>query len=141
MQDNEARLNITWQGANGELPDPVLADSTDADVRAWATEAVRSGSVPGVPADAGVDFRDFVVDRFGPTEARPYALLMIRPKTPFGGTDGLLDDLLDGKPAMIVDSPQLRRALRRRAAERTIEAKNDLDDVRREAAMRAARTA
>lgn len=66
---------------------------------------------------------------------------MLQQPTHSPRVDDLLDDLLDGKPAMIVDSPQLRRALRRRAAERTIEAKNDLDDVRREAAMRAARTA
>lgn len=29
-----------------------------------------------------------------------------------------LDDILDGKPVHIVDSPRLRRALRRRARER-----------------------
>lgn len=85
MQDNEARLNITWQGANGDLPDLMLTDSSDAEVKAAALEAVRTGGVPGIPADPNADFRDFVVDRFPPSEAHPYSKIMLRPKTPFGG--------------------------------------------------------
>jgi hypothetical protein len=44
--------------------------------------------VPGIPADRDADFRDFVVDRFPPTEARPYNLIQVRPKTAFGMAPG-----------------------------------------------------
>lgn len=84
IQPHEARVNVTYAGSNGDLPDPVALDATDADVKAWVTEAVRAGSVPGIPARADADFTDFVVDRFAADEHRPYALLQIRPKTPFG---------------------------------------------------------
>lgn len=80
----QARVNVTWAGQNGDLPDPVSYDATDADVRRWVTEAVRNGGVPGIRADHRVDFRDFVVDRFAATAVRPYNLLQVRPKTPFG---------------------------------------------------------
>lgn len=78
----EAVLNITWAGQNGDLPNPVLFDSADADIRRWATEAVRAG-VPGITADANVNFQDFVVERFGATEGLPNRVVL-RPKTPFG---------------------------------------------------------
>jgi hypothetical protein len=84
IHDFEARVNITWAGQNGDLPDPVAYDATDADVRRWVTEAVRHGDVPGIAADPRANFRDFVVDRFPATENRPYNLIQIRPKTPFG---------------------------------------------------------
>jgi hypothetical protein len=32
-----------------------------------------------------VDLTDFGVDRFTENDARPYNLIQIRPKTPFGG--------------------------------------------------------
>jgi len=80
----EARVNVTYANQNGELRDPVFFQSSDADVKAWVTEAVRNGSIPGVRADATADFRDYVVDRFQPTEARPHNLLIVRPKTAFG---------------------------------------------------------
>lgn len=81
---DEARVNVTHSGSNGDLQDAVRFQSTDADVKAWVTEAVRTGSVPGIPADPNADFTDFVVDRFAPTEARPTNLIQLRPKTPFG---------------------------------------------------------
>jgi len=84
IKDDEARVNITWKQQNGELPDPVFRDAAEGDIRAWVTEAVRGGGVPGIPADRDADFRDFVVDRFGPTEARPYHVIFLRPKTAFG---------------------------------------------------------
>jgi len=84
MEQNEARLNITFAGQNGDLPDPVPYDAANGDVFQWATEAVRAGSVPGLPADATADFSDFVLDRFPANETRPYNLLSLRPKTPFG---------------------------------------------------------
>jgi hypothetical protein len=81
---DEARVNVTYQGQNGELRDPVFFQSNDADVKAWVTEAVRNGNVPGVRADDAADFRDYVIDRFEPTEARPHNLIQCRPKTAFG---------------------------------------------------------
>ncbi len=84
--ENEARVNITWKGANGDLVSPVLFDSRDEDIRGWVQEAVRTGTVPGIPQDEGADFSDFVVDRFGPSEVRPHNALFLRPKTPFGST-------------------------------------------------------
>lgn len=79
----EARVNVTYGGENGDLNDPVLFDSTDADVKSWVTEAVQSGSVSGIPAQ-DADFTDFVVDRFAANSERPHNLIQIRPKTPFG---------------------------------------------------------
>jgi hypothetical protein len=84
IKDNEARVNITYQQKNGDLPDPVFFQSTDGDIKNWVTEAVRAGSVPGLEAAPDADFSDYVVDRFAATEARPYALIQLRPKTPFG---------------------------------------------------------
>jgi len=84
METNEAKINITFAGSNGDLPDPVLFDSTDADVKQWVTEAIRTGGIPGIAANLDVDLQDFVVDRFTANEARPFNLLQIRPKTPFG---------------------------------------------------------
>lgn len=89
MENNEieqgyAKLNITYAGSNGDLPDPVAFDAADGDIKQWATEAIRNGSVPGISANEEVDFSDFVVDRFEANEVRPFALVQIRPKTPFG---------------------------------------------------------
>ena len=81
--DNMARLNITYAGSNGDNPDMVLYDLPDDDIKRIATEAVRSGYVPGIQADETADFTDFVVDRFVATGDLP-SRLMIRPKTPFG---------------------------------------------------------
>jgi hypothetical protein len=78
-----ARVNVTWQGQNGDLPDPVLLDATDAEVLGWVTEAVQTGGIPGIRVDAGADFEGFVVDRFTADDAHP-ARLFVRPKTPFG---------------------------------------------------------
>lgn len=83
VQDYEARVNVTYGGQNGDLPDPVNFESTDGDVKGWVTEALRAGGVPGMTATTA-DFRDFMVDRFPATEARPYNLIQLRPKTPFG---------------------------------------------------------
>jgi hypothetical protein len=78
---NEARVNVTHRGRTGDLPDPVARDSTDADVKAWVTEAVRGGGIPGIPADATADFRDYVVERVEDDRSN---VLLLRPKTPFG---------------------------------------------------------
>lgn len=84
MEAHEASLNITVNGMNGDLPDPVPYDATDGDIKAWATEAVAGGSVPGIDADPDVDFADFIIQRFGANEGRPTNRLFLRPKTPFG---------------------------------------------------------
>ena len=85
MEDFEARVNVTYSGQNGDLPDAVSFDATDDVVRGWITEAVQGGSVPGIPADPNADFSDFVVDRFSANQDRDYNLIQLRPKTPFGG--------------------------------------------------------
>jgi hypothetical protein len=77
-------VNITYAGQNGDLPDTVSYDATDADVRQWVTEALRTGGVPGIAAMRQVDLRNFVIDRYRATDARPYHLIQVRPKTPFG---------------------------------------------------------
>ena len=82
--EDEARVNVTFRGGNGDLPDPVARDSADGDVRQWVTEAVRCGNIPGIVSSEDADFRDFVVERFGPTEARPYNIIFVRPKTAYG---------------------------------------------------------
>lgn len=84
IQANEARVNITWAGANGDMPQPVEFDAKAEDIRTWVTEAVRTGGIPGIAADPNANFNDFVVDRFPTNDARPYNLIQIRPKTPFG---------------------------------------------------------
>lgn len=81
---DEARVNITWAGQNGDLPDAVRYDAPADDLRGWVTEAVRFGHVPGIGADRTADFSDFVIDRFAANPTRPYNLIQIRPKTPFG---------------------------------------------------------
>lgn len=78
-----ARLNLTFLGGNGETPDMVSFDATDADIKRWATEAVRDGYVPGIGADATADFTDYIVDRFPATGDLP-CRLFLRPKTAFG---------------------------------------------------------
>jgi hypothetical protein len=84
LQNTEARVNVTYGGQNGDLPDPVFFDSSDGDVKGFITEAVREGTIPGIAADANADFADFVVDRFGPTDDRPHNLIQLRPKTAYG---------------------------------------------------------
>jgi len=79
----DARLNVTSGGQNGDYPDPVSFDATDGDVKQIATEAVRTGYIPGIDADPRADFRDFVVDRFPARGDLPNRLIL-RPKTPFG---------------------------------------------------------
>lgn len=84
IRPNEARVNVTWQGENGDLPDPVSYDATDGDVKQFVTEAVRTGGIPGIRADMNADFTNFIVERFPATEEVPFNRLVTRPKTPFG---------------------------------------------------------
>jgi len=78
----EALLNITWKGENGDSRDAIDFDATDETIKNWATEMVRSGSVAGIAIDDGVNFHDFVVDRFPANKDRP-CRIFVRPKTPF----------------------------------------------------------
>jgi hypothetical protein len=84
IKDTEACVNVTHNGRNGDLRDPVMFQATDTDIKAWVTEAVRTGGVPGLDAAPDADFSDFVVDRFVATEVRPWNYIVLRPKTPFG---------------------------------------------------------
>ncbi|MEL6349923.1 MAG: hypothetical protein AAFV53_42870 [Myxococcota bacterium] len=84
LRAHEARLNITWQGQNADLPDPVPFDATDRQLKQWAAEAIAHGSVPGIRNHGRLNVRDFVVDRFPANNQTPYARIFIRPKTPFG---------------------------------------------------------
>ena len=79
----EASLNFTFAGQNGTLPDPVDFDATDAQIKAWASEAIRTGGFPGITATPDVDLTDFVIDRFPAQDNLPPRLIG-RPKTPFG---------------------------------------------------------
>ena len=81
--DDMARLNITWAGDNGDMPDLVPFTASDDELKRMAAEAVQSGYIPGIAADEGVDLSDFVVDRFAATEHTSNSIF-IRPKTPFG---------------------------------------------------------
>jgi hypothetical protein len=80
---DEAVLNITYADTNGDLKDGVPFDSTDADIKRYATEAVRSGSVQGISAQEA-DFSDYTVVRFSAKDDLPNRVVL-RPKTPFGG--------------------------------------------------------
>lgn len=84
IEPYQARLNITFGGQNGDLPDPITYDTADTTIRAMVEEAIRNGGIPGIAATANVDLTDYKVDRFEPTEARPHRLISVRPKTAFG---------------------------------------------------------
>jgi hypothetical protein len=81
-----ARLNITYNGQQGDLPDLIPFDVADEDVRRMATESVQTGYVAGIDMAADADFTDFVVDRFPAREDVPVNRIALRPKTPFGAT-------------------------------------------------------
>ena len=83
VPEPEARLNVTYNGQNGDYPDPVSYDLSDGDVKQIISEAIQTGYIPGIDPVANPDLGDFVVDRFEATDELPQRL-MIRPKTPFG---------------------------------------------------------
>lgn len=82
---NEARVNVTWNRQNGDLPDPVPLDSADGDILGFVTEAVRGGDVPGVNADPNANFQNYMIERIDPSDAYPFNRILVRPKTAFGG--------------------------------------------------------
>lgn len=99
IDQHEARVNITWNGQNFELPDPVHFEAADGDVKQWAAEAIRAGFA-GVAADPNINLQNHVVDRF-PKAANPapgqrdHNLIQIRPKTAYGLTVDALEARLD----------------------------------------------
>lgn len=109
VQPHEARVNVTYAGQNGDLPDPVSFDANDGDIKQWLTEAISNGGIPGIP-EVQADLRDFVVDRFTATETRPYNLLQVRPKTPFGALS-IMDLHLLGKLGELVDRCTKKRLM------------------------------
>jgi hypothetical protein len=82
-QDNEAVLEITYQGQQGTLTDPVPWDAADGDLKQWATEALQAGGIPGLDATPNADFTDFVVHKFDAKDGLPNRIV-IRPKTEYG---------------------------------------------------------
>lgn len=84
IANDEALLQVTYDGRMGDMPSPVPVEATDPQIRAWATEAIRNGSVRGIPADRNVNFNDFVIERFPPNSDRNYNVIMLRPKATFG---------------------------------------------------------
>lgn len=85
LDQNYAIVNVTWNGQNGDLKDPVPYDTSDADIRQAVRESLASGNVPGIQADSDVDtLNDYVVERFNSVDDLPNRILL-RPKTPFGG--------------------------------------------------------
>ena len=92
IPNHMAKLNITYRGQQGDLPDAVTYDTSDMDIKRMAAEAVRQGYVPGINAHETPDFEEFVVDRFPAHPEVPYNRLSIRPKTAFGVDSALSAD-------------------------------------------------
>lgn len=90
IEPHEARVNVTYKGENFDLPDPVQYQAADGDILGWVSEAIRTGSIPGVTIDPQPNLRDFKVDRFDaprtPATGQPdYNKIFVRPKTAYGG--------------------------------------------------------
>jgi hypothetical protein len=83
LRDDQARVNVTFAGLNGELADAMSFDADDAAVRMMISEALRFGSIRGIPAQQAVDLTNYVIDRFPATADYPNRI-MLRPKTAFG---------------------------------------------------------
>jgi hypothetical protein len=79
-----AKLTITYNGQQGDLPDEVDFHLAEAAVKQIATEVVRAGGIAGIDADPNANFTDFVVDSYPSREDLPINRLVLRPKTPFG---------------------------------------------------------
>lgn len=84
IPDEYARLNVTFNGYNGDLGDPVRYDLDTNTIRRMAQEAVRSGDIAGIPASPDASLDGFEVERFDAKDNLPNRVL-VRPKTTFGG--------------------------------------------------------
>lgn len=82
-RDDEAVVNVTWRGQCGDLPSPAPWNSSDRDIIAMATEAIRHGGVRGIDADPHVDLDGFMVQKVDAKDGLPNRFIA-RPKTPFG---------------------------------------------------------
>jgi len=79
-----AILNITYHGMSGDAPGEVDERASDADIRRFAEEIVRSGDIQGLhiaTLEPGA-FDAFVVDRLRDPDGKERFFL--RPKVPFG---------------------------------------------------------
>ena len=82
-----AHVNVTYRGLSGDLVDPVRRDASSEEVIAFAEEAIRGGSVRGMPADPNARLVGY---HAGPplepdAEAgRTTYTFIVRPKTGFG---------------------------------------------------------
>lgn len=81
---NEARLNVTYDGQNADLNEAVPFGASDAEIKAWAREAIMGGAFGVLRARGPVDLSDFVVDRFPANAKIPENRIFLRPITPFG---------------------------------------------------------
>jgi hypothetical protein len=84
LRPNEARLNLTYDGKNGDLPEPVPFYASDAELKDWAREALIGNAIPGFTVRGRVDLAAYVVDRFPANAQVPYNRIFLRPSTPFG---------------------------------------------------------
>lgn len=82
--DDEAIVNITWNGENGYMQQAVHYDADNNRIRAWAEEAIRTGSVPGIPADPDVNLENFEIDKYSRGAGRAINTMFIRPKVALG---------------------------------------------------------
>jgi len=78
-----ARLNVTYGGGNGDLPDGVDYTTTDANLKQIVEESITNGYIPGIPATPNPDLKGFVFERF-PAEGELPDRIFARPKTDFG---------------------------------------------------------
>jgi hypothetical protein len=84
LMAHEARVNVTWNGQNGDLMEPVPFTATDRQLKEWAREALIGGSIPGVQPTGQVNMANYVVDRFTANGTVSYNRIFLRPTTPFG---------------------------------------------------------
>ena len=84
LNPGEAVLTITYNGQLGDMPSPVPQNASNEDILAWTTEAVRSGSVPGIQRTPTASFAGFIIERIAPCDERPFPVIMVRPKTEYG---------------------------------------------------------
>jgi len=84
LRPTEARLNVTFNGQNGDMPAPVPFNASDQELRAWAFEALANGDIPGIARMPRMNDATMVVDRFPATDTIPYNRIFLRPQTPFG---------------------------------------------------------
>lgn len=88
---DEAWVTVTYKEADTfDLPRPVpFTHATKEQWRAWAQEMMRTGGIPGRPADPRADLSNFSVEPVPrPTTQHPgghdFNRVLIRPKTDYG---------------------------------------------------------